>query len=125
MNTMLRRTLQIVVPAAALLMTACSGVTTIKSDLVLDSQGQARIELHQKTEAIELRNDGVTSVRVQVLGKKDRVVSNILLNGHDQVRLDILTARAVQFENNNDDRAFVRWTLINDDRIGYTMAMGE
>ncbi len=122
MNTMLRRTLQIVVPAAAVLLTACSGVTTIKSELVLDAFGRARIDLHQKTEAIELRNDGATTVRVQVLGKKDRVVSNLELRGHDQVRLDIETARAVRFENKGDEKAVVRWTLINHDAIEYTMA---
>ncbi len=122
MNAMLRRTLQIVVPAAALLLSACSGVTTIKSDLVLGSYGHARIDLHQKTEAIELRNDGTTTVRVLVLGKKDRVVSNLELRGNDQVRLDIETARAIRFDNKGDDKTVVRWTLINHDAIEYTMA---
>ena len=123
MNTIVFRTLHIALAAAAALLVGCSSGTTIKSDLVLDSYGTARIDLHQRTEAIDLVNNSSVPVRIKVLGKKDRVVSNMLLNAHDRVRLDILTARAVEFDNDNGERAMVRWTLRNHDRIEYTMAL--
>ena len=122
MNSMIRRTLQVLVPAAALLLTAC-GKTTIESDLVLDGYDRARLDLHQKTESIELLNTSNTPVRVKVLGKKDRLVSNMLLDAHEQVRLDIIPARAIQFDNDSDQQAIVRWTLLNNDTIEYSMAM--
>ena len=123
MNTLILRTLQITLAAAASLLVGCSSGTTIKSDLVLGGFGSARIDLHQKTEAIDLVNDSDVPVRIRVLGKKDRLVSNMLLNSHDQVRLDILSARAVEFENDNDEQAVIRWTLRNHDRIEYTFAL--
>ncbi len=122
MNTMIRRTLQVLVPAAALLLTAC-GKTTIESDLVLNGHDRARLELHQKTESLELHNTGDIPVRVKVLGKGDRLVSNLLLDGHEQVRLDIMPARAIQFHNDNGRLAVVRWTLFNNDTIEYSMDM--
>ncbi len=123
MNTIVFRTLQVALATAAALLVGCSGGTTIKSDLVLASYGTARIDLHQKTEAIDLVNDSGVAVRIKVLGRKDRIVSNMLLNGHDQVRLDILTARAVEFDNDSGEQAVIRWTLRNHNRIEYTMAL--
>jgi hypothetical protein len=112
-----------IVGACVLLLTACSSTTTIKSDLVLDPDGRARIQLHQETQAINLHNDSNAPVRVLVLDKKDRVISNMLLNGHDQARLDLLKARAVQLDNDSHEPAVVRWTLRNDDRIEYDLAL--
>ncbi len=123
MNAVLRRTLQITLVAAVALLVGCSVTTTIKSDLALEGYGSARLDLHQKTETIDLVNKSAVPVRIKVLGKKDRVVTNMLLNGHDQVRLDILAARAVEFENDNDEPALVHWTLRSHDRIAYTMAL--
>ena len=123
MNAVLRRTLQLILAAAVMIMAGCSGTTTIESDLALAGYENARLDLHQKTEAIDLVNNRSVPVRIKVLGKRDRVVSNMLLNGHDQVRLDILTARAVEFENESDEPALVRWTLRSHDRIAYTMAL--
>ena len=123
MNTIVSRTLQVAMVAAAALVVGCSSGTTITSDLVLAGYGTARIDLHQKTEAIDVVNNSDVPVRIRVLGKRDRIVSNMLLNGHDQVRLDILTARAVEFDNDNREQAVVRWTLRNRDRIEYTMAL--
>ena len=123
MKAVLRRTLQITLVATVALVVGCSGTTTIKSDLALEGYGTARLDLHQKTEAIDLVNQSAVPVRIKVLGKKDRVVTNMLLNGHDQVRLDILAARAVEFENDNDEPALVHWTLRSHDRIAYTMAL--
>ncbi len=124
MKTTLSRTiLCTLVPAALLVLGACSRSTVIKSDLVLEAQSRARIELHQTTQAIELLNDSDADVRVVVLDKKDRVVSNMLLSAHDRARLDLLPARALEFDNPSDKRAVVRWVLRNNDRIEYTLAM--
>lgn len=123
MKTVVSRTLLVAIAAALVLMAGCSSSTTIKSDLVLSSHGGARLDLHQKTEAINLFNDSDVPVRIKVLGKKDRVDSNMLLNGQDRVRLDILSARAVEFTNENDEDAVIRWTLSNHDRIEYSMAL--
>jgi hypothetical protein len=117
------RTILVAIAAALVSMAGCSGSTTIKSDLVLASNGGARLDLHRKTEAINLFNDSDVPVRVKVLGKRDRVDSNLLLNGHDRVRLDIINARAVEFANENDEQAVIRWTLTNHDRIEYSMAV--
>ena len=111
------------VPATLLVLGACSRSTVIKSDLVLEAQSRARIELHQTTQAIELLNDSDADVRVLVLDKKDRVVSNMLLSARDRARLDLLPARALEFDNTSDKRAVVRWVLRNNDRIEYTLAM--
>ncbi len=124
MKTTLSRTiLCTLVPATLLVLGACSRATTIKSDLVLDAHSRARIELHQTTQAIELLNDSDADIRVVVLDKKDRVVSNMLLSARDRARLDLLPARALEFDNTSDRRAVVRWVLRNNDRIEYTLAM--
>jgi len=117
------RTILVALATALVLMAGCSNSTTIKSDLVLSSHGGARLDLHRKTETINLFNDSDVPVRVKVLGKRDRVDSNMLLNGHDRVRLDIINARAVEFINTNDEQAVIRWTLTNHDRIEYSMAL--
>ncbi len=112
-----------VLVAVATAMAGCAKTTTIKQDLVLGPRGAARIDLHQATEAIEVTNDSDTTVRIKVLGKKDTVVSNMVLNAHDQARLDILSARAIHFDNQGDAQALVRWTLRNNDRIDFTLAL--
>jgi hypothetical protein len=58
-----------------------------------------------------------------VLDKKERVISNMLLNGHDQARLDLMKARAVQLHNDSNAQAVVRWTLRNGGRIEYDLAL--
>ena len=123
MRAAVSRTILVAIAAALVLMAGCSGGTTIMSDLVLASGGSARLDLHRKTEAINLFNDSDFPVRVKVLGKRDRVDSNMMLNGHDRVRLDIITARAVEFVNENDQQVVIRWTLTNHDRIEYSMAV--
>jgi hypothetical protein len=109
--------------AGLVVLAGCGRITSIKSDLVLGSDSGARIDLHQRTQAIELMNDSDAVVRVRVLGKRDRVVSDMLLNGHDQVRLDLQTANAVQFNNDSFDDATIRWRLENDNLIEYSLAM--
>ncbi len=121
MKTVIRRMLQVAVGAVAILAAGCT--TTIKSDLVLKPQGSARIELHQKTQAIHLLNDSDTEVSVLVLGKKDRVISKMTLAGRDQARLDLLPAKALRFENTGDVQGVIRWTLSNDGRIEYSLAL--
>jgi len=123
MNVVLRRTLQLMLTAAVLITAGCSATTTIKSDLALEGHESARLDLHQKTDTIDLVNSRSVPIRIRVLGKRDRVVSNMLLNGHDQVRLDILDARAVEFTNESDEPALLRWTLHSHDRIAYTLAL--
>ena len=123
MNAMVRTTAWALVAASAIVLTGCSRATTIRSDLVLEPSGRARMQLHQKTQAIELLNDSDANVRVVVLDKKDRVVSNMLLSARDRARLDLLPARALEFDNTSDKRAVVRWVLRNNDRIEYTLAM--
>jgi hypothetical protein len=123
MRPIFRNMLRAAVGTSVLFLAGCSSTTTIKSVLTLDANARARIELRQQTQAIELYNDSEAAVRVLVLDKKDREISNMLLNAHDQARLDLLPARAVQFDNESYDQAVVRWTLRNDDRIQYEMAM--
>jgi len=123
MKLIIRNTLGAIVGAGVLLLTACSGTTTIKSVLQIDADSNARIKLGQETQAIDVHNQGDAPVRIVVLDKKDRVISNMLLAGHDQARLDLLKARAVQLNNDNDEEAVVRWTLSNDDRIEYDLAL--
>ncbi len=123
MKAIFRNTLGAIVGASVGVLGACSSTTTIKSDLVLDANSRAEIQLHQKTQAIDLYNDSAASVRILVLDKKDRVISNMLLGGHDQARLDLMPARAVQFNNDSDVRAVIQWTLTNDDRIEYDLAL--
>ncbi|MHC4428245.1 MAG: hypothetical protein ACYS0D_06535 [Planctomycetota bacterium] len=109
--------------AGLVVLAGCGRTTSIKSDLVLESDSGARIDLHQRTQAIELMNDSDAVVRVRVLGKRDRVVSDMLLNGHDQVRLDLQPAKAVKFNNDSFDNATIRWRLENDNLIEYSLAM--
>ncbi len=113
----------IVLVAVAAAMAGCSKTTTIKQDLVLGPRGAARIDLHQATEAIEVVNASDTTVRIKVLGKKDMVVSNMILNARDQARLDILPGRAIHFDNQGDTQALIHWTLRNNDRIDFTLAL--
>jgi hypothetical protein len=123
MKAYFRYALGATVGACVLLLTACSSTTTIKSDLVLDANSGAQIQLRQKTQAIDVYNDSNAAVRVLVLDKKERVISNMLLNGHDQARLDLVKARAVQLNNDSNTQAVVRWTLRNDSRIEYDLAL--
>ncbi len=123
MKAAVSRTVLVAIAAALVLMAGCSSSTTIKSDLVLASHGGARLELHRKTETINLFNDSDVPVRVKVLGKRNRVYSNMMLNGHDRVRLDIIDARAVEFDNENSEQAVIRWILTNHDRIEYSMVV--
>jgi hypothetical protein len=123
MRGIFRNTFAAAVGVCVLLLSACSSTTTIKSDLVLDADSKARIQLHQKTEAIELLNDSNAPVRILVLDKKDRVLSNMLLAGRDQATLDLMKARAIQFNNDSLSRATVKWTLRNDSRIQYDLAL--
>jgi hypothetical protein len=123
MNATFRRTLAALVSTGVLVAAGCSGTTTIKSDLVLDINAGARIELHQQTQAVELVNESVTEVSILVLGKKERVISRMRLNAFDQARLDLVGALALQFENTGHEQAIIRWTLLNDDTIEYSLAM--
>ena len=123
MRAIFRNSFAAAAGVCVLLLSACSGTTTIKSDLVLDPDSKARIQLHQKTETIDLFNDSDAAVRVLVLDKKDRVISNMLLAGQDQARLDLMKARAIQFNNDSLSRATVKWTLRNDSRIQYDLAL--
>ncbi len=109
--------------AGIVALAGCSNATTIKSDLVLQPNSRARIQLHQRTQAIELLNDSDTDIHVTVLDNRDRTVSDMMLSAHDQVRLDLLPARAIQFENKGTHRGVLRWTLRNDNKIEYTLAM--
>ncbi len=119
----IRTVVRCLAPVAVMLLLAGCGGTTIKSDLVLDPAGSARLELNQSTEAIDLRNDSENAVRVTVLGKKDKVLTNMVLNGRDQVQLNLLPARAIQFDNTGRTQAVVRWTLRNSKAIEYSMQM--
>ena len=123
MKAAVSRTILVAIAAALVLMAGCSSSTTIKSDLVLSSHGGARLELHRRTETINLFNDSDVPVRVKVLGKRNRVYSNMMLNPQDRVRLDIIDARAIEFLNENNEQAVIRWTLTNHDRIEYSMAV--
>jgi hypothetical protein len=121
MKSILRR-LCLLAPVACLLVTGCAG-TNIESDLVLDADGRAVIELHSSTETIELFNESDASVRVRVRDKKENVLSDLPLGAQDRVRLDLAKARAIEFDNQGTTRAKVRWILSNDDPIEYSLAM--
>lgn len=123
MRTAASRTLLVAMAAALALLAGCSSETRIQSDLVLDANGGARLDLHQQTEAINLFNDSDVPVRVKVVARRGRIDSDMVLNAQDRVRLDLLEARAVVFSNTNSDRAVIRWTLRNHDRIQYSMAL--
>ncbi len=122
MKARTRHATRLTLPAALLLLCGC-GTTTIKSDLVLEPSTRARIDLERTTQSIDLHNDSNSVVRVRVLDKKDKVLTNVVLNAHDQVKLDLEPARAVQFDNTSPEQAVVRWVLRNDDRIEYSLAM--
>ena len=109
--------------AGFVMLVGCARITSIKSDLVLRAASGARIDLHQRTQAIELVNDSESVVRVRVLAKRDRVISDMLLNSRDQVRLDLQTAEAIEFDNDGSEDATIRWRLENDRVIEYSMAM--
>ena len=123
MNGSIQQRLCVVLAAATVVLVGCTRLTSIKSDLVLEVDSGARIVLHQRTQAIEVNNDSSGTVRVRVLGKRDRVVTDMLLNSHDQVRLDLETAQAVQFNNDGVDTTTIRWRLENDNLIEYSLAM--
>ena len=126
MKTTLSRTiLCTLVPATLLVLGACSRSTVIKSDLVLEAHSRARIELHQTTQAIELLNDSEAQVRIIVLDKRNRPVSNMVLNARDSARLDLEPARALEFSNSSDQRAVIRWVLRNNDRIEFALEMSH
>ncbi len=125
MNAMVRTTTWALLAASAIVLTGCSRATTIKSDLVLEPSDRARMQLGQKTQAIELLNDSEAQVRIIVLDKRDRPVSNMVLNARDSARLDLEPARALEFSNSSDQRAVIRWVLRNDDRIEYAMEISQ
>ncbi len=125
MNATVRTTTWALLAAGAIVLTGCSRATTIKSDLVLEPSGRARMQLGQKTQAIELLNDSEAQVRIIVLDKRDRPVSNMMLNARDSARLDLEPARALEFSNSSDQRAVIRWVLRNDDRIEYAMEISQ
>ncbi len=112
-----------VLAAGVIILAGCSGTTTIKSDLVLEPSGGARIHLRQPTKAIDILNDSEADVRVLVLGRGDRVLSDMFMGSRDQARLDLMGARAIRFDNDSFDQAVIRWTLRNDNRIEYSLTM--
>ena len=123
MNAIAGRTLRAAAAAGFLLLAACSSTTTIKSELQLDASGSARIKLRQQTQTMELSNDSDGAVRVVVLDKKQRIISDLFLNARDKVQLDLTSARYVDFFNQGYDEAVVQWTMRNDDRIEYDLAL--
>ena len=125
MNTMVRTTAWALLAASAIVLTGCSRATTIRSDLVLEPSGRARMQLHQKTQAIELLNDSEAQVRIIVLDSKNRPVSNMVLNARDSARLDLEPARALEFSNTSDKQAVIRWVLRNNDRIEFALEMSH
>ena len=116
MNRTSRRMLGALLPATAFLLAGCAG-TTIKSDLRLAANDLATLHLHQRTQSIDLINDSSANVRVRVIDKKKNIITSVPLTAHDRVRLDLLPARTVEFENPSSEQALVRWTLRNNDRI--------
>ncbi len=125
MNATVRTTTWALLAAGAIVLTGCSRATTIKSDLVLEPSGRARMQLGQKTQAIELLNDSEAQVRIIVLDKRDLPVSNMVLNARDSARLDLEPARALEFSNSSDQQAVIRWVLRNDDRIEFALEMSH
>ena len=122
MQTLIR-SLWVLVPASVLALAGCGKTMSIKSDLILQPDSRARLELEQKTETIDLHNDSNTQVRIRVLDKKGGVITDLLLNADDRARLDLLTARSIKFNNSSDRRAMVTWVLRNNAAIEYTMDM--
>lgn len=112
-----------VLAAGVIIVAGCSTATTIKSDLVLEPSGGARIHLRQPTKSIDILNDSDADVRVLVLGKGDRILSDMFMGSRDQARLDLTGARAIRFDNDSYDQAVIRWTLRNDGRIEYSLTM--
>lgn len=125
MNRVSSIVLRMGLPALLLVVVGCARTTAIESDLVLDPVSRATIQLRQATQAIELHNDSDANVRIRVLDRKKRLVSDMPLGAHDRVRLDLDTARAVELVNSSRNRAKIRWILRNDGRIEYALQMGE
>ncbi len=121
MTAIAGRTLRAAAAAGFLRLAACSSTTTLQSDLHLDGSGSARIKLRQQTQTMELSSDG--AVRVVVLDKKKRIISDLFLNARDKVQLDLTSARYVDFFNEGYDDVVVQWTMRNDDRIEYDLAL--
>ena len=111
MQTLIR-SLWVLVPASVLALAGCGKTMSIKSDLILQPDSRARLELEQKTETIDLHNDSNTQIRIRVLDRKGGVITDLLLNAADRARLDLLTARSM-----------VTWVLRNNAAIEYTMEM--
>ena len=101
----------------------CGKTMSIKSDLILQPDSRARLELEQKTETIDLHNDSNTQIRIRVFDRKGGVITDLLLNADDRARLDLLTARSIEFKNSSGRRAMVTWVLRNNAAIEYTIDM--
>lgn len=107
---------------AFVLLAGC-GTTTIRSDLVLEPNASAVMQLHQTTDTLDVSNDGASEIRVRVIDKKENVVTSLPLSAHDSVRLDLLPARVVEISNQGNDRAIVRWVLRNGKAIEYSLTI--
>ncbi len=83
MNAWYRNTLWTFATSGILLVAACSSSTTIQSDLILDGNAGAKLTLKQKTQALDVFNTSQAPVRVIVLDKRERVISDIMLDAHD------------------------------------------
>ena len=114
-----RSTLLGLAAGATLLLAGC-GMKKIQSFVRLDTDQRTRIELHQETSAIELANDGTTTISVTVMDRKKKVLQKMMLDANERVRLDLINARTVQFDNEGAPTV-VRWTLLNGSTIQYTM----
>ena len=124
MNARITRVLQGSLAVSAMLLAGCTPTgTTIESDLVLAGSSAARLDLYEKTDAIDLFNTSDGTGRIRVLGHKDEVISNMTLGSQEQVRLHTEPAHAVEFQNDGDVQAIVRWILNRDDRVEYSMAV--
>lgn len=110
------------VSTAFALLAGC-GTTTIRSDLVLEPNASAVMQLHQTTDTLDVSNDGGAEIRVRVIDKKENVVTSLPLSPHDSVRLDLLPAREVEISNQGDSRAIVRWVLRNGKAIEYSLTI--
>jgi hypothetical protein len=118
----IRRCFSLLLPAACLFVAGCGG-TQINSDLVLDADASAVMELQSKTDAIELYNESDAFVRVRVLDRKRNVLTDLPLGSKDRVKLDLDKARHIEFDNQSRFRAMIRWTLTDDDPINYSLAV--
>ena len=109
--------------STALALLAGCGITTIRSDLVLEPNASAVMQLHQKTDTLDVSNDSSAEIRVRVIDKKQNVVTSLALSAHDSVRLDLLPAREVEISNPSPNRAIVRWVLRNGNAIEYSITI--